>query len=155
MLKRMIDQESKGGEHRCASKDEMYMVGYELPKTNVMKARISFIRKVSLGILLIGFILGASSCASSKTSAGHRNDIAQGYNQASKRGQGVSVQPDRSSQNRVQKSEGMKGPYKPQQDNYQQRDPGPGGGGGHVNGLGAAIAGVIFWILNGLSGGNR
>jgi len=119
-----------------------------------MKARISFIRKVALGILLIGFILGASSCASSKTSTGHRNDIAQSYNQAIKSGQGSSGQPDRTSQNRVQKSEGMKGPYKPQQDNYQQNQ-GSQGGYNHDNGLGDAIFGAVIGLLIGLFGGNE
>ena len=109
------------------------------------------LRKVALVILVAGFLLSASSCASSKSSPGHRNDIAQSYNQTIKSGQGGSGQPDRTSQNRAQKSESMKGPYKPQQDNYQQNS-GSQGGYNLDNGLGNAIGGVIIWFLNGLFG---
>ncbi len=106
-------------------------------------------RKVALVILIAGFILTGSSCASSKSGTGRRSETSQSYNQASKSGQGGSAQPDRASQNWAQKNDGMKGPYKPQQSNNQQ-DPGSKGGNSHDNGLGNALGGVLFWFLNGL-----
>ena len=116
-----------------------------------MKIRMAPFRKVTLVILVTGFILSGSSCASSKSGTRRRNDTAQSYDQVSKSRQGGSGQPDRASQNREQKSDGIKGPSKPQKANYQ-KDSGSQGVNNHDNGLGNAIGGVIIGILNGLFG---
>jgi hypothetical protein len=119
-----------------------------------MKIRMTSLRKVTLAILVAGFLLSASSCATSKSGTGPRNDTVQSYNQSDRSGQGGSGQPNRESQNRVQKSEGMKGPYKPKQDNYQQNS-GPQGGNNNDNGLGNAIFNVIIGLLIALFGGHE
>ena len=117
-----------------------------------MKIRMAAFRKVSLGILLMVFILSASSCASSKASARRRMiESEQSYQMASNKGLSGTGRPDRAPQTRAQKRQTMKGPYKPKQDNYQQNS-GPQGEHEHDNGLGDAIGGLINWILNGLFG---
>jgi hypothetical protein len=119
-----------------------------------MKIRMALFRKATLVVLAAGFLISASSCASTKSGTPRRNDTSQSFNQASKGGQGGSAQPDRTSQNRVQKSEGMKGPYKPQQESYQQNSR-PQGENNHDNGLGNAIFSVIIGLIIALFGGNE
>jgi len=106
---------------------------------------------VSLAILLIGFIVSASSCSTTKSGYQRRNDTAvnetkRNDSKSSDKAQSTREQGERAPQaNKAANNS----PYKSNQNDNKAA---PKGEHVHDNGLGNAIGGFITYILNGLSG---